>query len=123
MSNGSIGILIQSLLNQKPLVNHLQMSLRKMGIPVVNFSPSKGNDKHTRVNSVAPLFESGMIWAPMQDFAEEVIEECAAFPFGDNDDLVDSTTQAIMRFRQGGFVLHPDDYKEDPQPQRKRIYY
>jgi phage terminase large subunit-like protein len=99
------------------------MNLEKWESPVVNFSPSKGNDKHTRVNSVAPLFESGMIWAPMQDFAEEVIEECAAFPFGDNDDLVDSTTQAIMRFRQGGFVLHPDDYKEDPQPQRKRIYY
>ena len=75
-----------------------------MGIPVVNFTPSKGNDKHTRVNSVAPLFESGMIYAPNQEFAEEVIEECAAFPFGEHDDLVDSTTQAIMRFRQGGFV-------------------
>ena len=84
-----------------------------MGIPVVNYSPSKGNDKHTRVNSVAPLFESGMIWAPEQEFAEEVIEECAAFPFGDHDDLVDSTTQAIMRFRQGGFVLHPDDEKDE----------
>ena len=84
-----------------------------MGIPVVNFTPSKGNDKHTRVNSVAPLFESGMIYAPDQEFAEEVIEECAAFPFGDHDDLVDSTTQAIMRFRQGGFVLHPDDEKDE----------
>ena len=66
-----------------------------------------------RVNSVAPLFESGMIWAPDQEFAEEVIEECAAFPFGDHDDLVDSTTQAIMRFRQGGFILHPDDEKDE----------
>jgi predicted phage terminase large subunit-like protein len=112
-------VIIESKASGQPLTDEL----RKMGIPVVNFIPSKGNDKHTRVNSVAPLFESGMIWAPMQDFAEEVIEECAAFPFGDNDDLVDSTTQAIMRFRQGGFVLHPDDYKEDPQPQRKRTYY
>ena len=51
-----------------------------MDIPVVNFTPSKGNDKHARVNAVAPLFESGMIWAPEQKFAEEVIEECAAFP-------------------------------------------
>ena len=59
----------------------------------MNFTPSKGNDKHTRVNSVAPLFESGMIWAPEQKF-EEVIEECAAFPNGDRDDLVDSMTQA-----------------------------
>ena len=59
-----------------------------------------------------------MIWAPDQEFAEEVIEECAAFPFGDHDDLVDSTTQAIMRLRQGGFVLHPDDEKDE----RRRFY-
>ena len=74
-----------------------------------------------RVNSVAPLFESGMIWAPNQEFAEEVIEECAAFPFGDHDDLVDSTTQAIMRFRQGGFVLHPDDEKDETTSKEKEL--
>ena len=45
-----------------------------------------------------------MIWAPDEEFADEVIEECASFPYGDHDDLVDSTTQALMRFRQGGFV-------------------
>ena len=92
----------------------LTYELRKMGIPVVNFTPSKGNDKHARVNAVAPLFESGQIWAPDQKFAEEVVEECAAFPYGDNDDLVDSMTQAVMRFRQGGFVDHPDDYRDEP---------
>ena len=58
-----------------------------MDIPVVNFTPSKGNDKHARVNSVAPLFESGMIWCPEQKFADDVMEECAAFPYGDHDDL------------------------------------
>ena len=88
----------------------LTYELRQMDIPVINFTPSKGNDKHVRVNSVAPLFESGMIWAPDQKFAEEVIEECAAFPYGDHDDLVDSMTQAVMRFRQGGLMKHPEDY-------------
>ena len=112
-------VIIEAKASGQPLTDEL----RKMSIPVVNFTPSRGNDKHTRVNSVAPLFESGMIWAPMQDFAEEVIEECAAFPFGDNDDLVDSTTQAIMRFRQGGFLLHPDDDKEEPMPRNMRTYY
>ena len=101
----------------------LTYELRQMDIPVVNFTPSKGNDKHVRVNSVAPLFESGMIWAPTQKFAEEVIEECAAFPFGDHDDLVDSMTQAVMRFRQGGLVKHPEDYKEAKVPDVKRQYY
>ena len=40
----------------------LTYELRQMDIPVVNFTPSRGNDKHARVNAVAPLFESGMIW-------------------------------------------------------------
>ena len=101
----------------------LTYELRKMGIPVINFTPSKGNDKHSRVNSVAPLFESGQIWAPEEKFAEEVIEECAAFPYGDHDDLVDSTTQAVMRFRQGGFIDHPEDFEDEPLPQQERTYY
>ena len=101
----------------------LTYELRQMDIPVINFTPSKGNDKHVRVNTCAPLFESGMIWAPEQKFAEEVIEECAAFPYGDNDDLVDSTTQAVMRFRQGGFLAHPEDYKEDKVDHTDRTYY
>ena len=101
----------------------LTYELRNMGIPVVNFTPSRGNDKHTRVNSVAPLFESGMIWAPDQKFAQEVIEECAAFPYGDHDDLVDSMTQAVMRFRQGGLIPHPEDYKDEKIIKTKHVYY
>ena len=102
----------------------LTYELRNMGIPVVNYTPSRGNDKHTRVNSVAPLFESGNIWAPLsKQFAQEVVEECAAFPYGDHDDLVDSTTQAVMRFRQGGLLEHPEDYEDEKRPQRRYKYY
>jgi len=101
----------------------LTYELRQMDIPVTNFTPSKGNDKHVRVNTCAPVFESGMVWAPDQKFADEVIEECAAFPFGDNDDLVDSMTQAVMRFRQGGLIKHPEDYLEEKKEPRKNEYY
>jgi predicted phage terminase large subunit-like protein len=101
----------------------LTYELRQMDIPVQNFTPSKGNDKHVRVNTCAPLFESGLIWAPDQKFAEEVVEECAAFPHGDHDDLVDSMTQAVMRFRQGGFLKHPEDYIMEKQAPRKFEYY
>ena len=101
----------------------LTYELRQMDIPVINFTPSKGNDKHARVNAVAPLFESGMIWAPEQKFADEVIEECAAFPNGDHDDLVDSMTQAVMRFRQGGLIKHPEDYVDEKTTKSKRVYY
>jgi len=102
-------ILIEAKASGMPLTHELQ----KAGIPVINYTPSRGNDKHSRVNSVAPLFESGAIWAPTKKFAEEVIEECAAFPFGDHDDYVDSTTQALMRYRQGYFVALKDDYEDE----------
>ena len=102
----------------------LTHELRTMGIPVVNFTPSKGNDKVTRVHSVSPLFEAGQVWAPTHlQFAQEVMEECAAFPFGEHDDLVDSTTQAVMRFRQGGLLGHPEDYKDTPKPIEPKEYY
>ena len=113
-------ILIEAKASGLPLTHELQ----KAGIPVINFTPSKGNDKHSRVNSVAPLFESGAIWAPTKKFAEEVIEECAAFPFGDHDDYVDSTTQALMRYRQGYFVGLKEDYEDEESVQTGgREYY
>ena len=112
-------VIIEAKASGQPLT----YELRKIGIPVINFTPSKGQDKFARVNAVAPMFESGMIWAPDEEFADEVIEECASFPYGDHDDLVDSTTQALMRFRQGGFVNLPDDYKEDSLPRIDREYY
>ena len=101
----------------------LTYELRQMDIPVINFTPSKGNDKHVRINAVAPLFEAGVIWAPEQKFAEEVIEECAAFPHGDHDDLVDSMTQAVMRFRQGGLLEHPEDYIDPKIEPKEKVYY
>ena len=104
-------IIIEAKASGLPLTHEL----RQVGIPVTNFTPSKGNDKHVRVNAVAPVFEAGQVWVPDERWAQEVIEECAAFPFGDNDDYVDSTTQAVLRFRQGNFVTLPDDYWEEPR--------
>jgi len=100
------------IIEQKASGIPLLHELRNMEIPVVPFTPSKGNDKHVRVNSIAPLFEAGKIWAPKHEhFAQEVIEECAAFPHGEYDDYVDSTSQALMRLRGSYFITHPEDYK------------
>ena len=102
----------------------LTHELREMGIPVINFTPSKGNDKHVRVASISPLFEAGKVWAPMHEhFAQEVVEECASFPYGDHDDYVDSMTQALMRIRQGGLIPHPEDYKPEPIVKGNLSYY
>lgn len=113
-------VLIESKASGMPLTQEL----RAMGIPVVNYSPSRGNDKITRVNSIAPLFEAGLVWAPDARWAEEVIEECAAFPAGEHDDYVDTVTQALRRFREGGFITHPEDWKDERERvPRQRVYY
>jgi len=91
----------------------LYQELRRMGIPVGEFTPTKGQDKISRVNAVSDMFSSGIVWAPNRRWAREVVEECNDFPSGANDDLVDSTTQALLRFRQGGFIRLPTDEPED----------
>lgn len=104
----------------------LYQELRSMGIPVSEFTPSKGNDKVSRVNAVTDLFSSGIVWAPTdRRWAQEVITECAEFPVGANDDLVDSTTQALIRFRRGGFIRLPSDEPEEERDFRRtgRRYY
>ena len=100
----------------------LIQELRALGIPVQEFSPSRGNDKMVRVNAVADLFSSGKVWAPDTRWAREVIEEMAAFPVGEHDDYVDTTTQALLRFRQGGFISLDTDEKDDLEIFRRRKY-
>ena len=113
------------VIEQKASGEPLTQEFRRMGIPVVPFVPTKGNDKHTRVNVCAPVFESGQVWYPYgEKFAEDVIEECAAFPNGANDDYVDSTTQAVLRYRQGNFVeLYSDLKDEIDLPPKEYRYY
>ena len=113
-------VIIEAKASGMPLTHEL----RQMGIPVVNYTPSRGQDKVARVNAVSPILESGMVYAPEERWAEELIEECAAFPFGDHDDLVDSTTQALLRYRQGGFIgLHNDEKLEEREPRLIKSYY
>ena len=101
----------------------LIFELRAMGIPVAEYTPSRGNDKIARVNAVADLFASGKIWRPQTRFAEEVVEEFASFPAGEHDDYVDSGTQALLRYRRGGFVSLPSDAQDEPMYRRKVEYY
>ena len=113
------------LIEAKASGTPLTQELRRMGIPVTAYSPSRGQDKIARMHSVAPIFESGMVWAPDEDFADEVREELASFPFGDNDDFCDSTTMALMRFRQGGFLSLKEDYQDEAKflQKNRTVYY
>lgn len=114
-------IIIEKKASGAPLI----YEMRAMGIPVQEFTPSKGNDKISRLNAVSDLFASGRVWAPDTHWAEEVIDEVASFPSGDHDDYVDSTTLALMRFRKGGYVGTTLDEPEEEQYFRRKMqgYY
>ena len=95
-----------------------------MGIPVQEFTPTKGNDKIARLNSVSDIFASGMVWVPNTSWAEELVEEVASFPSGEHDDMVDSMSQALIRYRRGGFIRLESDEEDEPrQFRRKEPYY
>jgi predicted phage terminase large subunit-like protein len=108
-------IIIEKKASGAPLI----YEMRAMGIPVQEFTPSRGNDKISRLNAVSDLFASGRVWAPNTHWAEEVIEEVASFPAGEHDDYVDSVSLALMRFRKGGYIRTAlDEPEEVPQFRR-----
>ena len=115
------GLIIEKKASGAPLI----YELRSMGIPVQEFTPTKGNDKITRLNAVSDLFASSRIWVPNTNWAEEVVEEVASFPSGEHDDYVDSVSLALMRFRQGGYVRTTLDEQDEITyfKQRRAAYY
>lgn len=109
------------IVEKKSAGTALYQEMRRMGLPVQEYTPHRGSgDKLARLNSVADIVASGLVWVPQTRWAEEVVEEIAAFPFGSNDDLVDSTVMALMRFRQGGFIRLPSDEPEEQQYFKRR---
>ena len=113
-------VIVEKKATGEPLIQEM----RRMGIPVIDFTPVKGIDKHARVHACAPVFESGQVFYPEGErFAEELIEECAAFPFGEHDDYVDSTTQAVLRYRKGNFVSLFSDEADEPKEKQERPRY
>lgn len=107
----------------------LIQEFRAIGVPVSEFSPSRqsrggtgtgGGDKRARLNAVSDIFASGMVWHPDRRWAYAVIDEIAEFPNGEHDEMVDCASQAMMRFRNGGFVRLDSDEKDDPMLGRQR---
>jgi predicted phage terminase large subunit-like protein len=104
----------------------LYQEMRRSGLMVQEYTPHRGSgDKTARLNSVADIVRSGLVWVPQTRWAEELVEEVAGFPFMSNDDLVDATVMALMRFRQGGFISLPTDEPEEQQYFKQRLggYY
>lgn len=112
------------IVEKKSAGTALYQEMRRMGLPVAEYTPHRGTgDKMARLNSVSDIIASGLVWVPAKRWAEELVEEIAGFPFASNDDQVDSTVQALMRFRQGGFIRLPTDEPDEPMPYRRRVEY
>jgi len=107
------------LIEKKASGQSLIQELRRQGIPVVAYTPDR--DKQSRAYSVQSIFESDCVWAPKgKPFADMVIDQCAAFPTGAHDDLVDCTVQALIRFRQSGRLSLDTDPFDEPKPKEPR---
>ena len=116
------------LVEKKSSGTALYQELRRMGVPVGEYTPHRGtinnpNNKYMRLNAVTDMIREGLVWVPQTRWAEQLVEEVAEFPYGDHDDTVDTTIMALTRFRQGGFVQLSTDHKDEPRMFRRRNGY
>ena len=112
--------LIEAKASGLPLIHEL----RAAGVMVSEFTPTRASgDKVMRANSISDIFASGVVWAPEHRWADDVIEECAAFPMGAHDDYVDTVIMALMRYRQGGLLKLPSDEDEEEFYPQRAAYY
>jgi len=75
------------------------ISTLKREIPgMIPYTPE--GSKESRLYSVSPYFESGNVFIPIKDWAQDYIEEIVSFPNGANDDQVDCSSQALIRLNK-----------------------
>ena len=108
------------LIEKKASGQSLLQDLRMAGIPVLAYNPDR--DKIARAHASSALLEDGRIFYPRgKKWAKNLIDICSVFPAGDNDDIVDTCTQAWLRLRKGWFITHTTDYDEDDVREEKRM--
>ena len=119
--------LIEAKASGDPLIQ----DLHRAGIRAVPFVPNKYGDKIERVRYITPLIEGGRVWVPARSpdyetllpYADEFVESTACFPNAESRDLVDTMTQVLVKLREGGFLLNPQDDRASPDTKRDiRVY-
>lgn len=79
----------------------------------VQLTDPKGLDKVSRVYAIQHLFSEGLIHAPDRPWADKVIHQCAVFPKGKHDDLVDTVSMALTYLRKSGMLVRGAEWTAD----------
>jgi predicted phage terminase large subunit-like protein len=119
------------LVEAKASGQSLIQDLRLAKVPVVSYNPGMA-DKVSRAHQAAPTLELGLLWVPESgknkghhvSWANSFMKQVGKFPVAEHDDYVDTTSQALLRFRQGGFISLDTDEKDATFHRgRKAAYY
>lgn len=132
-------VLIEEKASGLPLIQEMRLTgMRVKGIKRNRHSYS--NDKISRAHNITHIFESGRVWVPCngievdgkivyspKPWCQVVIDQCAAFPFGTHDDLVDTVVDAVAWMRRRHEINADDDRDDDNQSvslssKKKRFY-
>ena len=98
----------QLIIENKAAGHSVAQEIRRMfgheDFAVRMFDP-KSQDKLSRLYSVQHFFEEGMVFAPDRAWAEMVMTQCAQFPKGKHDDLVDCVSSSMRHLRELGMLV------------------
>lgn len=107
-------ILIEDKASGQSLIQELKKDTELSIIPV-----KTDRDKVSRAHAVTPMIEGGRVRLPeWASWVDDYLAEMSAFPKGNHDDSVDSTTQALnyLRERVSDNIYGYEDEDEDRHP-------
>lgn len=112
------------IIEKKSSGHSLAQEMRRAGIPVTRVKVTES--KISRAHAATLVFERGCIWYPDRAWATEVIEDCAKFPTGSDDDIVDTVTMCALYLRRRWMVGYTEEEGEDidlmRDPKPRKIY-
>lgn len=125
------------LIEPKATGKSLIQELRRFGVPAAEWKPERSKatgrevDKTARTHAASIVLHDGCVfYRPKNSRGDtlqwplDVIEECAAYPRGEHDDLVDTCTMAWLWLRRSWRIeLKDDPEDDDPEPKEVKPIY
>lgn len=119
------------LIEKRASGHSLLQELRRKGLPARAWLPrasvmgGRARGKRPRAHAASIILEQGCVWYMKRKWAQEVIDQCAAFPYAEHDDLTDTVTMMLLWLREHRALDLEDELDEDDEPQdtgRRRLY-